>query len=180
MSNFRRLEISEFDKDFETTIKKCVTSIQVDEVISDDNREYYTSNQYLFDCLSNSVDFCVAERRNLKKFNQILNRRLIRFLMLAYPKCSILPSGNFIYPPGGYMSWHTNSDFPCKRLYVTYVKELNKSGFKYLDAQGAVVDDVDNAEITIREFDISSTEHLWHCVYSNTDRYSFGFRIEPF
>ena len=180
MSKFCRLSIDNFSIDFEPTLRRCTQDANVDDYINDKLLEYHTSKDYLHKCLFAGINHDIAESRHLGKFQPELNRRLIRFLIPLYPKSSIVPSGNFLYPPGGYMGWHTNSDFPCKRLYITYVKEINKSGFKYLDENNIIVDDVDEQHITIREFDISSSEHLWHCVYSDTDRYSFGFRIEPF
>lgn len=180
MSNFRRLHIDNFSSDFTTTIGRCIQNAVVTDYVDDGLLEYHTSEEYLRNCLTAGINHDIAESRYLGKFQQDLNRRLIRFLIPLYPKSSIVPSGNFLYPPGGYMGWHTNSDFPCKRVYITFAEQINKSGFKYLDKTNKVVDDVDEQHITIREFDISSSEHLWHCVYSNTNRYSFGFRVESF
>lgn len=180
MSDFRRLGLDKFNYNFTSTIGRCISDTVVTDYVDDGLIEYHTSEEYLRKCQNFGIEHQVAESRYLGKFQQDLNRKLIRFLIPLYPKASIVPSGNFLYPPGGYMGWHTNSDFPCKRVYITYVEQTNKSGFKYLDGGNHIVDDVDDQPITIREFDISTSNHLWHCVYSNTNRYSFGFRIEFF
>ena len=101
---------------------------------------------------------------------------LIRFLAELYPGHSIVPTGYFMYPVTGYMGWHTNSDTVGKRVYVTYVDKTGCSGFKYR-CDGDVVDSVDSEKITIREFNIEKDKPLWHAVYSECNRYSFGFRV---
>ena len=40
-----------------------------------------------------------------------------------------------------------------------------------------VITSYDNNGWTARMFDIKKDSDLWHCVYSDTDRYSIGFRI---
>lgn len=122
-------------------------------------------------------DVPVALDKNLINFSHSINTKLIRFVMQLYPNSFITPSGNFIYPNNGYMGWHTNSDYPSKRVYISYVEEQNNSGFKYITGRG-VIDDKDNEKIIIREFDIKKDELCWHAVYSYTNRYSFGFRVE--
>jgi len=179
MSNFRRIDDKLVNEDFKHTLYKCVESANTTVNNNISEEVYPTCEEYLRELIDKKSDQPIAESKHLVKFDQLLNRRLIRFLMDWYPKCSIVPSGNFLYPPGGYMSWHTNSDFPSKRLYITMVDQIGKSGFKYY-FNNQVIDDVDNATITIREFDVCSKDLFWHCVYSNTNRYSFGYRIEPF
>jgi hypothetical protein len=179
---FKRLDLDLFGKEFEITLKKCIAQAKKSlvELVPVDDPNYYTSEEYLQQLIDNQTDLQVAESRNLIKFDQQINRQLIRHLMKIYPKCSIIPSGNFIYPPGGYMGWHTNSDFPCTRVYITYVETFNNSGFKFL-SDGVVFDDVDDRELIIRQFEVGLDDKLlWHCVYSNTNRFSFGYRIEPF
>ena len=46
-----------------------------------------------------------------------------------------LSSGHFWYPPGGYMSWHTNAGAPGLRLYLSYAREPGRSFFRYRDPQ---------------------------------------------
>jgi len=124
-----------------------------------------------------TTDSPVAKHKNLINFKaQDLNRNLIRFLLEMFPNHSINPSGHFLYPPGGYMSWHTNSDFPSSRVYITVVDQVNKSCFKYIKNE-SMVEDWDNEPIVIRQFFCSDQDLFWHAVYSECNRYSFGYRI---
>jgi len=102
---------------------------------------------------------------------------LVYELAKVYPKCSIAISGFFLYPEkGGYMGWHTNSDAPCTRTYISHVKEGEKSFFRYrLD--GEYVTSWDKEGWNMRQFEVSKENPLWHCVYAETERLSVGFRI---
>lgn len=125
----------------------------------------------------NDQDVYVARHKNLIDFkSQDLNRNLIRFLAEMFPGYSIMPSGHFLYPPGGYMSWHTNSDMPCERLYIAVVDEINRSCFKYIENY-RIVEDWDDNEIVVRKFSCSEQTPFWHAVYSECNRYSFGYRL---
>lgn len=127
----------------------------------------HTRNQEVF----------VAKHKNLVDFKtQDLNRNLIRFLVEMFPGYSIMPSGHFLYPPGGYMSWHTNSDMPCERLYISVVDEINRSCFKYIENY-KLVEDWDDNKIVMRRFTCSEKDPFWHAVYSECNRYSFGYRL---
>jgi hypothetical protein len=86
-------------------------------------------------------------------------------------------SGHFLYPPGGYMGWHTNSRVPGRRLYLSYVAEPGRSFFRYRDPDSSeVVTTWDNG-LDLRVFDIDRSRPLWHAVYSDTYRLSFGYRV---
>jgi hypothetical protein len=75
------------------------------------------------------------------------------------------------------MSWHTNSDKPEKHVYITYVDEPDKSFFRS-SVNGKVITDWDSEKLTVRVFDVVNKEPLyWHCVYSECNRYSIGFRL---
>ncbi|CAM3744609.1 hypothetical protein [Vibrio aquimaris] len=93
-------------------------------------------------------------------------------------------SGSFIYPPDdGMMSWHTNetaSSAPV-RIYFVYTPEDRKSFFRYVDAEGRIYTSWDRKGWNIRAFYCGNVQvdgfRLWHCVLSNTHRFSFGFRL---
>lgn len=93
-------------------------------------------------------------------------------------KLTIVPSGHFWYPQGSYMGWHTNSRAPGWRIYINYAEEPGKSFFRYRDpATGEIVtlwDDVWN----MRVFRVTTENPLWHCVYSNTNRFSLGYLVK--
>lgn len=106
--------------------------------------------------------------RNTGKFMHIMKE--------LYPNYNIIDSGHYYYPKTGYMGWHTNSNKPCKRVYIVYSD--GQSFFRYKQGND-IITDYDNIGITVREFDIPELpEQLWHCVGSYANRFSFGFRLE--
>jgi len=123
-------------------------------------------------------DIAVSTNGNLISFSHLnISQKMVHIIQTEFPGSSVSVSGYFHYPNTGYMSWHTNADIPCKRLYITWAKEANKSFFRY-NKNGKVITDYDDAGLTFRIFDITDNPpYLWHCVGSKTDRLSFGFRI---
>ena len=102
---------------------------------------------------------------------------IVHQLAKIYPKSSIQMSGFFLYPAdGGYMGWHTNSDAPCTRIYITHVEEGGKSYFRYRDT-GEYVTSWDKPGWNLRQFEVTTENPLWHCVYAEEPRLSIGFRI---
>ena len=94
-----------------------------------------------------------------------------------YPDRQVVGSGHYYYPKTGYMGWHTNSNQPDDRLYITYASEDKKSFFRYY-VDGKVVTDYDNKGFNFRTFSLSDKEpYFWHCVGSECDRFSFGYRL---
>jgi hypothetical protein len=140
--------------------------------------EKYVSRDY-FDANFNK-DVHVSEKNNMINFkNMRMSEKLLRVVEKIYPGKTVKVSGNFHYPETGYMMWHTNSDAPCVRLYVTWANLANKSFFRYIDPKtNETITDYDDEGITIREFSITDKPpYLWHAVGSNCDRLSFGYRI---
>jgi len=80
------------------------------------------------------------------------------------------PSGNWIYGPGDYQGWHTNSDVLGQRLYVSWASENKKSGMKFF-VNDTIIDSPDNKGWNIRLFN----PPVWHMVYSDCIRASIGF-----
>jgi hypothetical protein len=92
---------------------------------------------------------------------------------------ALVPAGHFWYPPGGYRAWHTNVRQPGWRLYVTYCDEPGRSYFRYRDpTNGEIVTSLDD-RWTARVFGVQADWPLWHAVYSETNRFSFGYRLQP-
>jgi len=117
---------------------------------------------------------------NLISFQSLgITQKITHVIERMYPEKTIFASGFFLYPPTGYMGWHTNSNEPGKRLYITYTKEGNKSFFRYRNPDNnRIITDYDDKGLTAREFPIyDKPPYMWHCVGSNCDRYSFGFTI---
>jgi hypothetical protein len=79
-----------------------------------------------------------------------------------------------IYPPNSIMEWHTNSDNEGLRTYYVYTQR--KSIFRYVDpTTNKIINDYDNIGWTCRSFRIDKKVPLWHCVWSEGIRFSFGF-----
>lgn len=85
-------------------------------------------------------------------------------------------SGRFHYTEKGFMGWHTNSNQPGWRLYATFCKEDEKSFFRYRQ-DGKIHTEWEKKGWNFRGFEVKKNDPYWHCVYSDTDRYSFGFRF---
>ena len=102
---------------------------------------------------------------------------LVLEMSKVWEKSSIQMSGFFLYPAdGGYMGWHTNSDAPCTRVYISHVDVGEKSFFRYrLD--GEYVTSWDKPGWNLRQFEVTKEEPMWHCVYAEVPRLSVGFRI---
>jgi hypothetical protein len=117
--------------------------------------------------------------QNMVSFASLGVSQKIQPILQRYFKDNVVrTSGFFHYPETGYMGWHTNSDNPCKRLYITWTKEGNKSFFRYLE-NDTIITDYDDTGYTVRMFDVTAQEpYMWHCVGSETDRISMGFAIK--
>lgn len=87
-------------------------------------------------------------------------------------------SGRIWYPEAnGYMGWHTNSNNQGYRFYCTYVREADKSFFRYRHPlTHEIITSWDKAGWTFRIFKVAN-ELLWHCVFSETDRFSIGYAL---
>ena len=95
-----------------------------------------------------------------------------------FPDKKVKPAGGFYYPPGGFMGWHNNCKSPGLRLYISYASRANKSFFRYLNEKEEIINDYDDKGVTLRLFDIpKEPSHFWHCVGSDCDRYSIGFKL---
>lgn len=85
-------------------------------------------------------------------------------------------TGCFIYNRMSSMGWHTNSDSVGERMYITFT--MGDSVFRYKDPDtGEIVDDYDEkGGWTIRQFTIPKGKPLWHTIWSEKPRFSFGFK----
>lgn len=130
--------------------------------------------------LNTSLDVPVCTESNLVNFGPMrITQKFVHLAKELYPGYQVHVSGNFYYPPTGFMGWHTNNDAPCDRVYITWASEAGKSFFRYRDPEiGNIITDYDDKGITIRRFKVTSEPpHLWHCVGSECDRLSFGLRL---
>lgn len=131
-----------------------------------------TSDSYNF-----SVDILKGEgyfdRLQIPKKSRL---QLIEYMADIFTYHSIFISGSFLYKPGQAMGWHTNNDANGLRIYITHVSESKKSFFKYKNLQGDIITSYDNDGWWYRMFKINKEKPLWHCVYSDTFRYSIGVK----
>jgi len=82
------------------------------------------------------------------------------------------------YPKGNYLTWHTNSDVQGMRTYYSFCSG-GYSCFRYIDPDTKeIIDVVDNKGWNVNQFTVSKEKPLWHTVYSDTRRFSFGFNTE--
>lgn len=108
----------------------------------------------------------VSDIENIKNFvEKKINKKVVNTALLYYPV-------------NGYMTWHTNSNFPGERIYLVF-SETGESYFKYLDSNSnEVIKMKDNIGWSMNRFFIPTLpEHFWHCVCSKTNRISVGFRV---
>ena len=179
-SNIECNFLDEFINEFKTTKINNV-------ILTHPNNEHHCSDDILFDFIEKSDRFDDYQKANNNKkliyldqsFTKKYNSKFIYFLQKKFSSSSILLSGNFLYPKNGYMGWHTNADTPYLRCYITY-SENGDSYFKYRDPNTKeIIIDTDNIGWTMRYFVISNKieKLFWHCVYSNTNRISIGYRI---
>lgn len=79
-----------------------------------------------------------------------------------------------LYLPQTVMPWHTNRDEPGKRTY--YSMTLGRALFRWMDAKGQIhVDEDEPGGWTAREFDVSANYPMWHSIWTEKTRFSFGF-----
>lgn len=86
-------------------------------------------------------------------------------------------SGVLWYPKGSAMGWHTNSTAPGWRLYINVADEEGESFFRYKVPGSSEIITLNDAKWNLRVFRLTDEEPLWHSVYSNTNRFSLGYRI---
>ena len=119
-------------------------------------------------------DHRISELR--KKLDRVASDR-IRDIFQMKNELLIFNSGHFWYPPGGYMGWHTNFKVPGWRLYISYAQEPGRSFFRYRDPKSSEIVTVWDDGWNFRLFKIDPHRPLWHAVYSETNRFSFGYNI---
>ena len=174
--NFPKPILREIDRILSTHVPRIKYYARIEGLYTVPDWSEKVSDSYL----NTSEDVAVCAESNLVNFGSLnITQKFIHLAKKLYPNRSIYVSGNFYYPPTGFMGWHTNSDAPCDRIYITWASESGKSFFRYKDGiNGDIITDYDDAGITIRRFKVTGgPPHLWHCVGSECDRLSFGLRL---
>ena len=136
----------------------------------------YTSKEFLDQLDDQEVP--KSSHHNLVRIKRFIDIPEIMWqVQTAFPKKRIILSGDFYYPPTGFMGWHTNHDAPCDRLYINYASEDKKSFFRYY-WDGKIVTDYDNKGMNARMCTCPGERpYFWHCVGSECDRISLGFKL---
>ena len=113
------------------------------------------------------------------RFSTLTQKLAITLENLLEPKrkMRLFQSGRNWYPPNGYMGWHTNANVQGFRLYCSHATAPRQSYFRYLDPVTQKIETSwDSAGWNFRCFR-TDLEPLWHCVYSEIDRISFGYGL---
>ena len=78
----------------------------------------------------------------------------------------------------GYMGWHTNSDTPGDRWYLVYNTKEDSSFFRYIDPNtNKMITKWEPKGWSLNHFKLGDYEKpLWHCIYTESNRISFGIR----
>ena len=85
------------------------------------------------------------------------------------------------YKPGSYMGWHTNAEgYEAYRFYIVWCDEDNKSFFRVRDPEtGEIITRWEKKGWNFNYFKLGNKEKpTWHCLYSDCNRFSVGFRLE--
>lgn len=104
-------------------------------------------------------------------------RRRVREVFEDGAGLAVAPSGHFWYPPGSWMGWHTNSQAPGWRLYVSHAEEPGRSFFRWRHPRTHEIVTSRDAAWDVRLFRVSRERPLWHAVLSDTHRFSLGYVV---
>ncbi|MFT6890322.1 MAG: hypothetical protein ACJASY_002370 [Halioglobus sp.] len=104
--------------------------------------------------------------------------RKLKDIFVTDSELQVVNSGHFWYPEESYMSWHTNSKVPGWRVYVNYAEEEGESFFRYQDPGSKEIVTLEDKHWNVRVFKITDEQPFWHCVYSNTNRFSLGYMVK--
>ena len=174
-------DLSRFQRD--SLALEKVSEESLNHILNSDGDVHgITTNPEISNCLKFNID---SVQDSLKKESVHLFRKALDYVVIikarslfkATHEISITNSGHFLYPPGGFMSWHTNSKSAGWRLYINYAEEPGKSFFRYRDPKTEKVVTSWDKKWNFRLFKIDPKKPFWHAVYSETNRYSFGYRI---
>lgn len=90
-----------------------------------------------------------------------------------------VPSGDFLYPPNGYRSWHTNK-YDLESWFVFFVDadKSKSSFFRFLDSETDELITHWDEPGTANVFYISTKNLFWHCIGTDDcNRWSQGFTL---
>jgi hypothetical protein len=120
-----------------------------------------------------------TEIEALRREVDIELQRILANLFMPADCGQVVTSGHFWYPQRSAMGWHTNSRVPGWRIYISYAETEGDSFFRYRDPQTGHLVTLEDQTWNLRVFRVTDSEPLWHCVYSNTNRFSMGYLLRP-
>jgi hypothetical protein len=144
----RFLDLNITSKDIETAVAESSWYVPP----SDGLNKLFTATEELFE-----HDICCSDKTG--------------YVVLPKPSSEFAVNGHMLYPPGGYMSWHTNSNKPGLRVYAVW-SETGDSGMLWRK-NGRIVVDNDKPGWNVRAF----VAPCWHAVWSKCYRISFGVSL---
>ena len=136
------------------------------------------SEQDLLETIKNKQDVLIAPNVHMYYMEHLKDETKLKQVAQAlFPNSELISiSGRFHYAPKGYMGWHTNSNMEGWRVYASRAEEDKKSFFRYFK-NNRVHTEWESKGWNFRAFQVIKGQPYWHCVYTDCDRYSFGFRF---
>lgn len=163
---FQAEEEHEYSPDWEEQISSKALNLLLDD----------PTNPIAYHKISRKISIKEKGSKDKRNYPSLV---LTQTLKDIFPDYELKQSGCFYYPKGGFMGWHTNHDTKEDRIYITFAEEDKQSFFRYYE-NGNIITDYDDKGITIRRFSVAGgPPFFWHCVGSNTNRFSFGYRLHP-
>lgn len=166
------------DKALEEVSKEALDGILASKTdINGIRTERHISNVIVFNDARFENAILGEEIKKAREHADRIVEKKLREIFDDHEKLLVQPSGFFLYPPYGYMGWHTNSESPGWRFYVNTSEEPGSSFIRYRHPfTGEIVTSRDK-EMNFRLFRVSRENPIWHAVYSETYRFSLGYRV---
>ena len=152
---------------------------------------YYTSREYLDDCLSRGRDGLVGPpdryfaqpiskmvREDKEMWGGFMQRVKYDFASTLGAHTSALLS---YYPPGGFVGWHTNFDANAYQVLFTW-SETGEGFFEYYDKKNdeiIKIPDVAGWQCRHYYFGAGHEEdlHCWHAAYAGCQRITLAYKF---
>lgn len=156
-----------------------------------ENGKLYTSEEHLREMLARDPDkhkgypedaysFQIkpAAEKNPEAFEEFMVRTKYNLPMLLGAHSNALVS---YYPPGGFVSWHTNWDAHAYQVLFTW-SETGDGYFRYYDVQkDEIVHIPDVAGWQCRHYYFGRQDepehHCWHAAYTDCPRFTLAFKF---
>ena len=152
---------------------------------------YYTSREYLLDCLSRGQEGLVGPpdryfaqpiskmvREDKEMWGDFMQKVKYDFAAELGAHTSALLS---YYPPGGFVGWHTNFDANAYQVLFTW-SETGEGFFEYYDKQKdeiIKIEDVPGWQCRHYYFGAGHETdlHCWHAAYTECQRITLAYKF---